>query len=242
MRYLHPIAPHEKFVASGTYRYFVDDQPTGLVEHWTIHELPDGAWFMRVDRDGREFDGRTELIEAWRSPASEGGRIERYDLSAYGAPSDTLKKVRASYALEENILYVGRTFNDGERLQDELSLPDNCLLQPGSYLFFGMAIPTVVERAPYHLAARYSFTDPVGHAFSVAVTQPTISFYGDETIHISGRDIPAHRYFSGESRTPPDSNDSRVNWHTYWIDDHHIFLRQDSPNLRVQLERYAHRP
>lgn len=229
MRYLHPVAPHETFVASGTYRY----EGTRLVEQWTIHELPDGAWFMRVDKDGRFADGRSELIEAWRSPA---GVIERFDITAYGAPDDAIKKVKASYTVDEGVLYVGRTINDGERRQDELDLPEDYVLQPGGYVFFGLALPALVGRAPLAMVSRYGFTPQPDEAFKAGIMHPSLTYYGEGEVTVDGRARPARCYMAGE-RGAED-----MKWHQYWIDAHDIFLKHEAPGLLVQLERYAHRP
>ena len=237
MRYLHPVAPHEAFVASGTYHYERDGELTGLVEHWTIHELPDGAWFMRTDRDGRYFDGHSELIEAWRSP---DGHIERFDITAYGAPSDEVKLVKATYTIESSVLYVGRSINNGERTQEELSLPDDYVVQPGGYVFFGYALSHLVERAPLVMLSRYGFTQNAADAFSAGMMQPTLTFYGDDEATVKGKTYPARRYMAGESRIQPDGT-RKTHWHNYWIDAHDILLNHEGPDMRVYLSRYAYR-
>lgn len=229
MRYLHPVAPHERFVASGTYRY----SNSRLLEHWTIHELPDGAWFMRVDKDGRFEDGRSELIEAWRSP---DGAIERFDITAHGAPADAIKQVKASYTVDDGVLYVGRTINNGERHQEELELPQDYVMQPGAYVFFGLALPALVARAPLPMISRYGFTEQPDDAFKAGVMHPTLTFYGEDEVTVDGKARPARRYMAGTR------GETSTDWHNYWIDAHDIFLRHAADNLLVQLERYAHRP
>ena len=49
MRRLHATGPRERHVAGGEYRL-----PDGGREHWSIHEVGEGAHFVRVDRDGRQ--------------------------------------------------------------------------------------------------------------------------------------------------------------------------------------------
>ena len=231
MRYLHAVAPHEQFVAQGTYRYHADDAPTGLLEYWTIHALPDGAWFMRVDKDGRDFDGRSELIEAWRSP---DGDIERFDVMAYGAAGDAVQKGRATYTVEDDALHIGRTINDGERVQETLALPADYVVQPGGYIFFGYVLPQLVERAPLAMILRYGVTDPPEHSFMAAQTHPTLTFYGEADVAVDGKDRTAKQYMAGERGA------DGTNWHSYYVDGHGIFLRHESDEMQVQLERYAH--
>jgi hypothetical protein len=241
MRYLHPVGPHEAFVASGSYHYYADDEATGLVEHWTIHELPDGAWFIRVDKDGRDFDGRSEWIEAWRGPVAEGGRIERFDVVYSGVMADVPRRVRATYTMDDTTLVQGRSFDDQARLQDEIALPQPYAVQPGSYLFFGMLLPTMVENAPYPVVMRYGVHEDMEQSFLAVVTYPTVTFEGEETLIISGRERAARRYIAAASN-PEAKPGPRVDWHTYWIDENNIFLRHTGPGFRVELERYAHRP
>jgi hypothetical protein len=77
MRVLHPISQREKFVASGIYRYTRGGVPAQGNEHFSIHALPDGSWFVRVDYDWRLLDGSSQLIEALVDPLSSGGRFQR---------------------------------------------------------------------------------------------------------------------------------------------------------------------
>lgn len=231
MRYLHPVAMHEVFVGSGTYRYLQNDAPTGLVEHWTIHELPDGAWFIRVDKDGREFDGTTELLEAWRSPA---GVIERFDVVAYNHPSEPVRSVRASYTVEGQMLYCGRTINDSDRVHTQLELPASYILQPGAYLFFGFALRRIVDEAPLAMVTRYGFSDNVDEVYLPGVVQPLVTFHSEDQVLISGQERDARHYISGER-----DEVAGAQWHHYWVDMHDIFLLHEGPGMRVQLERYA---
>ena len=234
MRYIHPVGVSEKFVASGIYRYYKNDEPTGLVEEWTVHEQPDGAWFIRVDKDGRFFDGRSELIETYRNP---NGQIERFDITAYGGKDDAVKQFKGTYTIENGYLYIGRTLNNGERIQSEMMLPDQYIVNPGGYLFFGWAIPALVENAPLSVVMRYGFHDTPEESFVTGMVYPTLTFYQEGALTISGRTLPAACYISGESKP-----EGAVNYHRYWIGEHNIFFKHESDDLRVQLDRYAHRP
>lgn len=239
VRYIHSVAPHESFVASGTYVFYENDIPSGLVEHWSIHELPDGAWFMRVDRDGRTFDGRSELIEAWRNPQ---GVIERFDLFAFGAPTDSIKHVEASYMLtDDQKIMVGRRFNHGERHQMEMMLPPQHSLQPGGYIFFGLILPQIAATPPFNLVSRYSFHEDPAVAFSVGVAQAVVTAVPPEPINVSGQEITANKFLAGARNTAEDAV-RRVDWHAFYTDAQHVFVLHEAPNMFVKLERYAHRP
>ena len=136
MRYLHSVSLHEKFVASGVYKPFQDGQPIdGIIEYWSIHELPDSARFVRVDVDGRDGgDKRSQLFEAWYSPQ---GNLERFDIRAYGVPNDKLKQLRATFTLNNNYVEIGYNLNTQERVFEEIKLPENGVLLPQSIFFYG---------------------------------------------------------------------------------------------------------
>ncbi len=237
MRYLHAVAVHERFVARGTYRYYADDAPTGLLEHWTIHELPDGAWFMRVDKDGRFMDGRSELIEAWRSP---GGHIERFDIRAFGAKSDAIQQARATYTIEGNRLNVGRAFDGAEQIQETVEIPPDHVVQPGSYLFFGYALPAIVDRAPLAMISRFGFTADPANSFNVGMMMPSLTYYDEAEVTVDGKARVARHYLAAASAEV--DGERQTQHHHYYIDKHNIFLKHTAPGMRVQLERYAHRP
>ena len=233
MRYLHAVAPHERFVAQGTYRYTGDSGLGGLVEHWTIHELPDGAWFMRVDKDGRDTNGGSQLIEAWRN-ADEV--IERFDVVIYGGPGEAVKQARATYTVEDQQLHVGRTLDGESRTQETLDLPDAYVLQPGGYIFFGMILPQLVLQAPLAMVARFSITSPPQDTLRAALTYPPIAHDRDEAeVEVDGKTRMAQVYMAGERAA------DEADWHRYYVDKHGVLLRHTSASLQVQLERYAHR-
>ncbi|MEO0565633.1 MAG: hypothetical protein AAF125_26230, partial [Chloroflexota bacterium] len=232
MRHLHPIAAHEVLVASGTYRHFNNNEPTGLLEHWAIHELPDGAWFIRVDRDGRAFDGRSEFIEAWRSPVPDGGLVERFDVVGSGAPSDDPRQGRATFTLEGNHVHIGRTIGRDERQQETVEVPSGTLLQPGTYVCFGLIMPMLVENAPQPMFWRTGLHVPNDAALTGSVTYPSITFYRDEGLEVDGRERETKRYMSRAGD---------ATWHYYWLDANNTFLRHEGGDMVVQLERYSHR-
>ncbi len=77
MRVLHPVTQRERLVASGVYRYARRGQQLAGAEHFSIHALPDGSWFVRIDYDWRDLDHTSQLIEALYDPTGEGGRLQR---------------------------------------------------------------------------------------------------------------------------------------------------------------------
>lgn len=135
MRYLHAVGLAEKLLSSGVY-VGADGQP---VEAWSIHVLPDGAWLVRVDRVVRAM-----LIEGWRAPDDEGGRIERLDAFRLSTPTirATLQRGDEAGALEH-----GRGVGRQGRQQTTLdAAPDSVLVLPG-ILGAGLAITQLNDAA-----------------------------------------------------------------------------------------------
>ena len=136
MRYLHPVTVHEQYVASGTYSLRTDAAAGPvLVEEWSIHQQPDGAHFVRVDREDPAKHA-VWLAEGWRSPAGDGGQLERYDILAYRTDQQPVMRLRASYSLFPDLVEVGRTIGDSPREYVELT-PTNYVFDPGSFVFWG---------------------------------------------------------------------------------------------------------
>ena len=236
MRQLHAVSGHEQFVASGTYTHYRHNEPTGTVEYWSIHQLPDGGQIIRVDDDWREQDGSSVLIEAWRSP--ESLRIERFDLHAFGGKEDEIDEVRASFQVFEDHLEVGRTVDKNEREQFELVLPEQYITAPESLIFGGFevvalaqfrgeAIP-VISYLPTFLSELTAFR-PVTHAQSA-------TYLRAEEITIGSRSYDSQVY---EQTNPSDG----AHW-PIWVDHHGVLLKfTGSDNIHsAALTQYARRP
>jgi hypothetical protein len=230
MRYLHPVGPHEVFVGSGTHVTRRDGEPFGPVEHWTIHELPDGAWLMRVDGDGREVDGRSELIEAWRSPDDEGGRIERFDVVASNRPDDVPRRVRATYETVGAQLSVGRSLGADERLADVLDLPAGTMMQPGAYAFVG----GLLTGGAMSVAWRHG----LGGLYAAELATVAVQAGESSELEVSGRVRAVREYRGGGVMGPSHPLLGEVR---YWVDTYGMLVRCTAGEIEVTLERYAFR-
>lgn len=230
MRYLHPVGAHEVFVGSGTYVTRQGGVVTGAPEHWTIHELPDGAWFIRVDRDGREVDGRSELIEAWRSPIDEGGQIERFDVVASNKVGDVPRRAQVTYSRMGEQVSVGRSLDSDERVFDEVDIPLGVGVQPGAYVFIGALLAGDVSSVLWRYGIDRGYVADVG----------TVSVVRGESVslHISGREHEALLYDGGWLLNLGGVSGNVVR---YWVDSHGIMLQCAVGELVVTLERYSFR-
>ncbi len=239
MRYLHAVGVHEKFVASGVYIHYQNGEATGTVEHWSVHELPDGAQLIRVDDDWRDRDGSSVLIEAWRSPASEGGRIERFDISAFGARGDAVQRVRATFSFSGDHLEVGHSIDDAPRRQLEMQLPPGYIVAPEGLIFGGFEAAElarypgeeqpVVSYLPTFLTAEAAFR-PVVHRQRVEIDAEEV------TVEIGGKPHTARRLHQSSPLAPEVLN--------LWIDRHNVLLKYQVDDQRhsAVLTRYARRP
>ncbi len=232
MRYLHVVGQHETFVASGVYIYYGEDgQPDGRTESWAIHELPDGAQLLRVDRDTRATGQGWLLLEAWRSPIGEGGRIERFDVHAYGPADAPVRTVKATYSLYNDYVEIGRTIDETPRQYTEVPLPGGCIAYPRTALFTGPLIAQVAGQETSVFTYTPGFDDAES-AFAGRVSTETATFEKEGTMALAGGDVPTRAY-----RWPAGSE--RI----VWLDDHDTMLAQDKgTQRRVMLTRYARRP
>ena len=237
MRYLHKVNQHEKFVASGIYIHQQDGKATGTIEHWSIHEQPDGAQFIRVDDDWRKYDGSSVLLEAWRSPYVDGGYIERVDINAFAPKNAEIKQVRVTYTINETHLEIGRTIDNNERGFFDLALPESYILSPESLIFGGLEVVElslrsgeefpVISYLPTFLNDTISFR-PVVH-------QQSAHFLKNDTITVDGKALQARCFEQLSS-----ANDEKL---LLWIDDNDILLQYKSGDGRHSaiLSQYSRR-
>jgi hypothetical protein len=242
MRQIHPVSFHEKFVASGVYEYYFDDRPTGSIERWSIHELPDGAQLVRVDQRWASGSPKEILIEAWRSPLEEvGGRIERLDISALGRDGN---KGKATYMFESDRVQVGYTVDDKQRQQSEISRPPNCVPSVNSTLFLGFLLANVAkangECIPICSCNPFLSYDVKIEEFGAAFRELGV-------ITIAGKSRPAWRC----QRVHPCalvSEDRVIDWEvlpSVWLDEYSIVLTTEYPGqdgIVALLTQYARRP
>jgi len=241
MRYLHPVTLSERFVASGVYRLSdADGQIDRIVEYWSIHEMPDGAHFARVDVDGRDGgDGRSLLIEAWRSPLHEGGRIERFDVLASGAPGDAVQQVRATYTRFDDHMEIGRTVGGEPRQYDELDLPAACIVFPAARVFVGELIEQAAicsaDEFPVFLYDHHFNDDS---AFQGFIHQDAANYVKDGSLTTDSHEKLARCY---RWQHPPPT--LAIGETLVWLDDHNMLLALEMESgQRILLTNYARRP
>jgi hypothetical protein len=246
MRQIHPVGFQEKFVASGTYTHYRDDKPSGLVERWTIHELPDQSQLVRVDWDGRadEIHHDTMLLETLYSAGTPGKKLERLEIHAFGAAAQqvkvvNLKTVKASYIFFEDHVQVIRVLDNQPPLIHESEWSPEWVVRPaGTRLLMGFAIARYAVQPGTKIETFFyepSYQDNT--AFEGHFCYEIVRFVAEEDLEIAGKSYPAQKY---EWLTPetlkPESN--------VWLDEHNVLLRHESlwVDGDVILTQYARRP
>lgn len=135
MRYLHPVQSHEKFVASGIYKFFKEGEELRKTEEWTIHAHPDGEHFIRVDADSRFEDGKSILLEALQNVE---GEIVRVDVNYHNPTFEGgIKTLRATFSVDGDTINVGYEMNGAERKYEEIPLPRFTLIDLPFSVFRG---------------------------------------------------------------------------------------------------------
>lgn len=241
MRYIHPPRLHEVFVASGMYTFQFEGKPRGLVEHWTIHEQAGGAQVIRVDRDDRKDYGITTLVEAWRSPIMDGGRIERLDIFLRKDRRGLAGEVRGSYSFFGDSMQWQLIVDGEERPNEELALPPGYVVVPPVTFFEGFARYQAAQQPDAVIPAAYfHHFGPINiDSLQAVVGSMRVRPVEATTRQINGRDIAV-------TRCDYDSYDplvwSKV-WYysgTVWVDEHGVLIEQ--PEQSVTLTQYARRP
>lgn len=224
MRRLHPVAPAERFIASGVHEHFRDGRPTGEVEYWSVHEQPGGSRLVRVDRDGRRTtDARSLLIEAFQTPS---GITERVNLRFYGGAADLFKLTRASYTLFDERIEIGVSVDDAPRADSVVPLSGVTIVCPDAAVFRGWALWQMQSDA--NLTAIV-----VLEAAGRTVTQAVISLehIGTADVVVDGRIIRTQGWL-GMSVPGFDGE--------WWLDAHGALLRhRSSGGEEIRLSQYA---
>jgi hypothetical protein len=213
MRQLHPVGWQEKFVASGAYAFAIDGQPTGEIEQWAIHELPDGARLTRVELQHVEPNAFT-LIEAWRPAGAK--QSERVDMQAH---RPNMPPRRASYHLAAD--RIDFALNEQHA---SVPIPDDTWLDAGALILRGAIIAQVGRVALASIGPREPVPD---------VTLVTIASGGVETVTLGAESYAARVY-----NVTGMGNDTCA----LWLDSHDVALRQTQGRLAIQLTQYVRRP
>lgn len=233
MRYLHPVQAHERFLASGAYRFSKDGERLRKSEAWTAHGHPDGETFLRVDMDAREEEGKSILLEALQSAL---GEIVRFDVRYENANFEGgVKTLRATYQLMGGQLQVGFSMNGADRRYLELALPAGALMDIPLLIFRGRVIQALASAGEKELPI---FAPMLEHAQLfpgiLQTVKSPVEYAGVDAIEIGGRATPARRYRYRDKAA------------AYWIDGYGVVVKRvnafKQSEFLVEIANYAVSP
>lgn len=214
MRHIHPVGIHEKFVASGQYEQ--------AHISWSIHQFPDEAQMIRLDRDMRLIDGTSILIEAWRSPIAEGGNIERVDVWGFAGYPHRIQQAKARYFIADGSLEVSVQINQQPQHTASQPFLADMVLAPDLPVFWGYALRA---NKPNWVSCLFDFDDE--HAFLPMIHAKTIHLLGDDVVYLGETAHPVQKYW--------------LDNHLVWIDDLGVVLMYEGDNQHHRVKNYARR-
>jgi len=230
MRYLHAIQAHERFLASGCYRFGKNGQTLAKTESWTMHAHSDGEKFVRVDMDARQEEGKSILAEAL---LDFKGALVRFDIRYENDQfKGGIKRLRATYQRADERLQIGYSLNGDERNYVEVALPADALIDLPLLVFRGATIRALAEK-PAGLISVYVPMIEHPQLFPGILRQVTspVERVGDDTVFIGKRAIQASRF---------RYRDKAV---SYWIDDHDLIVKRvnsyKQQEMTVAISNYA---
>ena len=230
MRYLHPVQAHERFLSSGCYHFLKNGESLQKTETWTIHAHPDGEYFVRVDMDAREEEGKSILAEALYSRDDALARLDiRYENEKFDGG---IRDLRATYQVAEERLQVGFNLNGAEREYREIDLAASTLIDIPLLVFRGKTVRALAARTGTAISI---FVPMFEHAqlFPGAlqsVASP-VELAGEEILMLGKREVKTRRFRYRDKAS------------SYWIDRYGVIVkrvnafRQDE--IVVQISNYA---
>ncbi len=235
MRYLHHVAAHEQFVASGKYIQAASGQHTRYEESWTMHELEGGAKLIRIDQDARFVDQAdngqwSRLAEILRNPE---GRIERINVRY------TAQKARAGfgvmktdYTFLDTYAQISRRVDDAQAQYTELALPAGTYIRLLDFtLYWGEALTLAHQQDCSQMPIFVMLFKPkLEPARVVTGALPDIEEAAEDSIQRGDETINVMRYRTGGDRM-------------VWVDERRIPLKMTMGRTQITetLTNYAHR-
>lgn len=185
-----------------------------------MHEVGDGAQFIRVDRDGRRCGRHSLLQEALRNAA---GGLERVDQQLYDLKGRPLARLRCTRF--ENALELDLEGGTGQR-SALIPYAGDCLLSMPGILLAGMALSQAAGRPQPVDVLRVSQS---GDGFAWERLPLTASCAAAVPIETDSGTLMARACSWDDADM------------TFWLDSRDVALRMEGETCRIELSRYARR-
>ena len=198
----------------GTYLYFLNENPTGITEEFSVETEPSGEIATLSIRDASDFGTKISVRSIQQSEAFKSADI-RFEQKRDDGAID----VRAVYEFSTNGLLFSRRINGEKTDDDTVDFPSHYIFFPLMRCFQGEAILRVASSGQFSNVLVPSIEDP-GNTDSLlkpTFDERTANFIEQEAVTIDGRavDTSAYQYISKHY-----SENSK-----FWIDDNGVLVR-----------------
>lgn len=198
----------------GTYKYFLNDEPTGIIETFSVQNLPDGKIKTISERDASVF-GTKIFVETIQSNSV----FEKVKIKMLNQNNSDLANVRATYEFSESSFQFKRQINENKTDKETLELPENFIVFPLIRCFQGETILHVAENKSFSNVLVPSIENPedTNTLLKPTFDERTAEFIKKETIQIKEKTIntSVYKYLSKHY-----SEDSK-----FWIDENGLLLK-----------------
>lgn len=240
MRYLHPVQMHEKFVASGVYSIQTDTLPA-RTEQWSIHELPDGSWFIRADCELASQPHDDLLLEALVQTPLTAPKIERVDLRYLANQPGSKTSRTQTLIFFEDYIQVGYTQDNQPREQIELRLTPGYIPAPDfAYILTGFYTRAAVVQGFQQTTVFRRYVSP---EIALNTAQLTVNTLEAEQLTVAGKPVSTHTYTLAFAEDSDTQNAEKVSptGRKVWLAQNNVLVREEGARHGVNLAQYAQR-
>jgi hypothetical protein len=226
MRYLHPVATSETFMARGVYRCYQGETRLSDYQAWTRHAVAGGGVLTRIDQERRGMITLAEVLE------TDSGQFERLHVREWNSASQAAyRTLRADYIFFRDYVQISRQVNDDATVYAEIYFPpETTLIDMPFNVFKGVFL----KRLMNNLDTAFSSLRPTwwldkegSVTRSESVPRPHIGLADSHGLTPRYTKMPTLIY---------DTDREGV----IVMDDHNIPLQQQSTDHIILLTEYAH--
>jgi hypothetical protein len=198
MRFIIREQEYEKLIASGRFRYEMQDRVTGANEAWRQTKVAGGYGFIRVDLDRRETSKSATTL--YHLVLSLDNRPARLKFRHF----EQMKELNGDVQFQEGNVSLSRQVN-GRRLEDELGV------EPGFRFWFPSTIGlSLLCNQDIDEGSFTAITLDPEQDFKLVERTVTINLQEKDRLTVAGRSTIVQRYLITINKQT----------HVVWIDEH----------------------
>lgn len=199
----------------GTYKYFLNNEPTGIVETFKINKLSKGTIRIVSERDASQYG--TKILVEYGQLRNEPAYF--FSIRMLNRNNPQVADVFAYYDFKDDKLFFSRQINDKQTGKETIKLPENCIVFPLMRCFQGETILRVAENKSFSNVLVPSIENPEDSENLLRPTfdERTAELIEKETIQINKKSIETsvYKYLSKHY-----SEDSK-----FWIDENGLLVK-----------------